>query len=166
MPKNIKTDIRIKKVSKYLDESSRILVYKSFISSNFNYCPVSWMVCGKTNLNKLEKLRERALRFVFRNITSPYETLFEWGNFFPLSVYRIRCLAIEVFKCVHGNTPAYLNNLFSQSILKCDLMRVISPWTTKISYHYIRLQVFSLIRFKVMEYLATFSGEHIRHKRV
>ena len=78
-------------------------------------------VCGKANLNKLEKLQERALRFVFRDITSPYETLLERGNFLPLSVYRIRCLAIEVFKCVNGNNPAYLNNLFSQSIPKYDL---------------------------------------------
>ena len=111
----------LKRVSRYLDESCRILVFKSFISSNFNYCPVSWMFCGKTNLNKLEKLQERALRFVFRDTTSPYETLLERGNFLSLSVYRIRCLAIEVFKCVHGNNPAYLNNLFSQPILKYDL---------------------------------------------
>ena len=33
----------LKRISKYLDEKCRILVYKSFISSNFNYCPVSWM---------------------------------------------------------------------------------------------------------------------------
>ena len=108
----------LKRVSKYLHKSCHILVYKSFIPSNFNYCPVSWMFCGKTNLNKLEKLQERALQFVFHDITSPYETLLEPGNFLPLSVYRIRCLAIEVFKCIHGNNPAYLNNLFSQSILK------------------------------------------------
>ena len=108
-------------VSKYLDESCRILVFKSLISSNFNYCLVSWMFCGKTNLNKLEKLQKRALRFVFRDITSSYETLLERGNVLPLSVYRIRCMAIEVFKCVNGSDPAYLNNLFSQSIPKYDL---------------------------------------------
>ena len=32
--------------SKYLDESFRILVFKSFISSNSNDCPVSWVFCG------------------------------------------------------------------------------------------------------------------------
>ena len=76
----------LKRISKYLDEKCRILVYKSFISSNFNYCPVSWMFCGKTNLNKLEKLQERALRFLFHDATSPYETLLERGNFLSLSV--------------------------------------------------------------------------------
>ena len=50
----------LKRISKYLNEESRILVYKSFISSNFNYCPVSWIFCGKKNSLKLEKLQERA----------------------------------------------------------------------------------------------------------
>ena len=88
---------------------------------NFNYCPVSWMFCGKTNLKNLEKLQERALRFLFHDATSPYETLLERGNFLSLSVYRVLCLAIEVFKCVCCNNPAYLNNLFKQSNLKYDL---------------------------------------------
>ena len=80
---------------------------ESFISSNFNYCPVAWMFCGKKNLVKLEKLQERALRFVFCDATASYEDLMERGNFLPLSVYRIRCLGIEVFKCFHGLNPAF-----------------------------------------------------------
>ena len=48
----------LKRVSKYLDENCRIMIYKTFISSNFNHCPVSWMFRGKTNLNELEKLQE------------------------------------------------------------------------------------------------------------
>ena len=111
----------LKRVSKYLDEKCRIMVYKSFISSNFNYCPVAWMFCGKKNLVKLEKLQERALRFVFCDATASYEDLLERGNFLPLSVYRIRCLGIEVFKCFHGLNPAYLNDIFIQSSLKYNL---------------------------------------------
>ena len=111
----------LKRVSKYLDEKCRIMVYKSFISSNFNYCPVAWMFCGKKNLVKLEKLQERALRFVFCDATASYEDLLERGNFLPLSVYRIRCLGIEVFKCFHGLNPAYLNDIFIQPSLKYNL---------------------------------------------
>ena len=92
----------LKWVSKYLDENCRIMIYKTFISSTFNYCPVSWMFCGKTNLNKLEKLQERVLRFVFRDTTSSYKNLLTRGDFLPLSQYRIRCLGIEVYKCFNG----------------------------------------------------------------
>ena len=55
----------LKRISNYLDENCRILIFKSFISTNFSYRPVSWMFCGKTNLNKLEKLQERALQLFF-----------------------------------------------------------------------------------------------------
>ena len=146
----------LKRVSKYLDESCRILMYKSFISSNFNYCPVSWMLCGKTYLNKLENFQERALRCVFRDITSPYETLLERGNFLPLSVYRIRCLAIEVFKWINGNNPAYLNNLFSQSIPKYDLrhsLRLEQPKFHTFTYGFRSFRYFGSKLWNILPHL-------------
>ena len=100
-----------------------------FISSNFNYCLVSWMFCGKTNLNKMEKLQERAPRFVFRDTTSSYEYLFT-RDFLPLSLYRIRYLGIKVYKFFNGLNPDSLNNLFNQPCLKYELRdshRLVHP---------------------------------------
>ena len=48
----------MKRIGKYLNTDCRIAMYKSFISSNFSYCPVSWMFCGKRNSDKLEKCRK------------------------------------------------------------------------------------------------------------
>ena len=103
----------LKRVSKYLDENCRIMIYKTFISSNLNYCLVSWVFGDKTNLNKLETLRERVLRFVFRDTTSSYGNLLTPDDFLSLSVYRIQCLGIEVYKCPNGLNPDYLHNLFN-----------------------------------------------------
>ena len=44
-----------------------------------------------------------------------FPRLLKRGNFLPLSVHRIRCLGIEVYKCYRGLNPDYLNNLFKQS---------------------------------------------------
>ena len=55
----------IKKSFQYLGESCGILEYKASIPSNSNYCPLSWMFCGKLTLNKLKQLHERIIRFVF-----------------------------------------------------------------------------------------------------
>ena len=79
------------------------------------------MFCGKTNLNKLKKATREGVAILFRDTTSPYDSLLKRGNFLPLSVYRIRCLAIEVYKCFHGLNPDYLNNLFKQSSTKYDM---------------------------------------------
>ena len=34
-----------------LDQDSRMAIYKSFIMSNFNYCPLIWMFTSKTSLS-------------------------------------------------------------------------------------------------------------------
>ena len=87
-------------------------MYTFFISSNFSYCPVSWMFCGKQNSDKLEKLQERALRFVVSDYRSAYSDLLKHGNFLSLSALGIRYLAIEMYKCVYGINLPYLNELF------------------------------------------------------
>ena len=102
------------------------------------------MFCGKTNLNKLEKLQERALRFVFRDATSSYENLLERGYFLPLSAYRKRCLGIETYKCFHGLKPDYLNNLFKRSSTKHNLRN--TTWAAQIQHFLIRAVFVSILR--------------------
>ena len=45
-------------IAKYIDIRSRKTIYNSFILSNFNYCPLVWHFCGKTNNDKLAKIQE------------------------------------------------------------------------------------------------------------
>ena len=73
---------------------------------------MSWISCGKRNSDKLEKLQERALCFIFSDYTSPYRELLKHGHLMSLSAPRIRYLAIGMNKCVHGLNPPYLNALF------------------------------------------------------
>ena len=110
-----------KRIAKHLTVSNRELTYKSFISSHFSYSPTTWIFCGEINAKKLEKLQERALRIVYKDITSSYESLLEKGNFLPLSIYRLKFLAIEVYKCIHGLNPSYLNELFEIKSVKYNL---------------------------------------------
>ena len=44
-----------------LDYASRLSIYKSFIMSNFNYCPVVWMFTSKSSLLKLETIKNGPL---------------------------------------------------------------------------------------------------------
>ena len=87
-----------------LNTDCHIAMYKSFISSNFSYCPVSWIFCGKRNSDKLEGL----LVLYFLIIRAYIENC----QFLSLSAIRIRYLAIEMYKCVHGLNLPYLNELF------------------------------------------------------
>ena len=60
------------RLSKYLSTETKILIYKSFKRSNFNYCPLVWHFCSKTSSDDMEKLQFRALRLVYNDFSSSY----------------------------------------------------------------------------------------------
>ncbi len=65
----------IKRLKCNLDKESRLAIYKSYILSNFNYCPFVWHFCGISNSRNMEKIPERALRFVYEDYESTYDIL-------------------------------------------------------------------------------------------
>ena len=91
-----------------LGYSSRLSIYKSFIMSNFNYCPMVWMLTSTSLLSKLEGIQKRALRFVLDNYTSDYVELLDKENVPGMTMMAMRYLSIEVYKCINGINPKYL----------------------------------------------------------
>ena len=55
------------RVSKYLSSVKLRILMKSFIESQFNYCPLVWMFHNRTLNNKINRLHERALRIVYKD---------------------------------------------------------------------------------------------------
>ena len=109
------------RLSGTLDTDIKLQMYRAFILSNFNYCPLVWMFCGQGSVKKIERLQCRALRFTFNDFTSSYEQLLENSNEPSLSISRIRLLAIEVYKCVNELAPSYLCELFEKHDIPYEL---------------------------------------------
>ena len=104
-----------------LDYASRLSMYNSFIMSNFNYCPVVWMFTSESSLSKLEDIQRRALRFVLDDYTSDYHELLNKADVPGVKIMALGYLAIEVYTCVNGLNPKYLNDLFIIQKFKYDL---------------------------------------------
>lgn len=100
----------LRRLSRLLDLNSRMAIYKSFIQSNFNYCPAVWHSCGKVNTELMERIQHRALKFVFRSKCT-YEELLRRANMSTLAIDRIKKLAVEVHKIIHQNSPQSLSTL-------------------------------------------------------
>ncbi len=103
----------VKRIAKALPTKVRLQLYKTYISCHFNFCPLVWHFCNKSDSDKLEKLQYRALRFVYDDFDSDYETLLSKANMPTLELHRQRALCIEVFKCIHKLAPPYLSELFT-----------------------------------------------------
>ena len=101
----------LKRIGNNLSKLGKLTIYYSFILSNFNYCPLVWHFCGEGNTKKLEKIQERALRFIYNDSDSSYENLLEKSQLPSLRLRRLRSMAIEVFKIINKQTPVYLHDL-------------------------------------------------------
>ena len=51
------------------------LLYNSLILTNFSYCPLMWMFCGKTANEEVNRVHKRALRVLLNDFASPFEEL-------------------------------------------------------------------------------------------
>ena len=97
-------------------EKCRILM-KTFIESQFNYCPLIWMFYSRIINNKINRLHERPLRMiVYSDFKSSFEGLHMKGNSFSIHERNIQILAIEIYKFLHGLSPSFLNNAFHKNI--------------------------------------------------
>ena len=77
-----------------------------------NYCNVVWGRCGKGHTDRIFKLQKRILRMIYDDYVSNIDFLLKRAG--TLSVYqRIDYdTVILVFKCIYGNVPMYLSNMF------------------------------------------------------
>ena len=93
-----------KKASGQLNALKRLsprLTYKSckaavdaFILSNFNYCPLVWYFSTARELQKIERIQERALRLIHDDYESDYNVLLDRLNTVTTKVKRMRTLCI------------------------------------------------------------------------
>ena len=124
------------KPRKHLFQPQLIAFTDNTPSANFNYCPIVCLFCGKTNLKKLEKLQERALATVYCDKSLAYEDMLKKSGQLCIRLNLIRLLVIEMFKCMNGLNPLYINDMFSgkdSSYNLRDNSRLMQPkFNTKI----------------------------------
>ena len=99
----------LKRIGRFLTKHGKLTIFKSFIMSNFNYCPLTWHFCSEASTNKMEKIQEMALRFICNDFTSNIETLLVLNNAVPHHIGRMKLMASEVFKILHNLSPSYIH---------------------------------------------------------
>ena len=91
----------LRRMKKMLPFETRMKLYQSFIVPYFNYCAETWNFHSKGATTKLEKLNERALRFVYRDHNSSYEMLLKQSGYQTLLNQRLAKILTTVYKVVN-----------------------------------------------------------------
>ena len=86
---------------------------KSFVISQFNYCPLIWMMHNRALDNKINHIHKRALRIVYDDYSSSFEDLLNKDKSVTIHQRDLQQLAIEIFKVKIGIAPIIINGIFS-----------------------------------------------------
>ena len=85
---------------------------KAFIESQFNYCPLICMLHSRTLNNKINRIPKKTLRTTYSDYNSSFNELFDKDDSFTILQRNVRSLANEIYKYLHGLSPAILSEVF------------------------------------------------------
>ena len=106
----------LKYAKRFLPLESLKDIYTSIIDPHFRYCCAVWGVCGLTEIQKLQKLQNRAARIITdSNYDAPSKPLIETLGWMTIEKVIQRETLVMVFKSVNGFSPQYLSELFVTS---------------------------------------------------
>ena len=100
------------RISNFISSSKLITLMKSFVISQFSYCPLVWMFHSKHMNDRINHLHERALRIAYNDYISTFQSLLDRDKSVTIHYRNIQLLAIEMFKLKNGLAPKIMQNLF------------------------------------------------------
>ena len=103
----------LKRLSKHLSVKSKLTIYNSYIFSNLNYCPIVYSSCSMTSFKRIEKIQERALRFVYNDYISPYKHILEIASKPSVALLHIMSTLEQVYKVTHNLAPPLPTEFFT-----------------------------------------------------
>ena len=95
---------------------------KSFITSQFGYCPLVWMFHGRNLNNKIKKsIHKRALRINSGDKTSTFQQLLEKDNSVSIHHGNLQILATEMIKTSNNLSPETVKEIFKERFVPYNL---------------------------------------------
>ena len=101
------------RIANILPFQKRHLIMKTFIESQFSYCPLVWMFCSRTMNKKINHIHERTLRLVYQDYATSFEGLLKKDGSVTFHHRNIRQVAIEMYKVRHDLSPPFIKELFT-----------------------------------------------------
>ena len=86
------------RLSSYMTLTQRRVLMKSFIETQFGYCPLVWMFHGRVLNRKINHLQGRPLKIVYKDSISSFHELPQKDHSFTIHDRNIESLAIELSK--------------------------------------------------------------------
>ena len=100
------------RIAPFMNVNKKQIVMKSFIESQFGYCPLIWMFHSRGLNNKINRIHEKALRITYDDKSSLYGELLTKDRSVTIHHRNMRALAIEIYKVMQEISPPLLTEVF------------------------------------------------------
>ena len=116
---------------------------KAFINSHFGYCPLVWIFHSRKLNHRINSIHERALRLVYDDFSSSFQTLLLKDNSVSIHIRNIQALAIELYKVAKGISSEIMGLIFplreslrypSMNIFQTRNVRTVTYGTSSLAY--------------------------------
>lgn len=115
------------RIGNKLDLQTKKILYKSIIEPHVNYCSTILYLSNETQLERIQKLQNRALRIILRENwrTSGREMLQQLNWMSVRERIQLQVL-LFIYKVINGMLPKYLENSFQSSEGRIHLTRSVT----------------------------------------
>ena len=103
----------LNRLKNILPLKTKELLYRAFILPYFNYCNQVWHHCGKRNTVKIEKVNERALRYIFKDESASYRDLLERIRLPSMETRRIQDMLLTINNSISDKAPPAIRDLIA-----------------------------------------------------
>ena len=93
---------------------AKLLLHKTAIMPHLTYCHLVWNSCRSSDRRKIECVRERALRAVFKSTAETDEELLERAKLPTLYNRRLQDVATLTYKVKNNLVPSYVSEIFTR----------------------------------------------------
>ena len=100
------------RLKKFLGFEEKKVLINSYFYSNFNYCPLVWMLSHAKSLKKVDTLQKRALHFLYDDYNFPSEEIIKKSGKFCMELNRLRYLCLEIYKTINNINPSFMKRNF------------------------------------------------------
>ena len=105
--------------AKFMSTEKRRLIFKAFIISQFNYCPLVWMFHTKQLNNRINSLHEKALRITYQDRNSSFSEILNLYKSVSIHYKNIKYLltyAMLIFANIcYLLSPPIMSDIFTLS---------------------------------------------------
>jgi len=93
---------------------AKLVLFKSAVLPYLMYCHLVWHFCKSSDARKLERLKERGLRAVYRDKHASYSKLLKRAELPTLMNRRLHDICILMYKVKHKQCATYISNIFNR----------------------------------------------------